>query len=291
MRCHTERWQECSGWAGPTCARGEVCDAGPAPEPTCTEHTRSACAERYNLPCEADADCGSGFECTESVSTSCSGGGSVRPDGDGGYIVETFPAECTSEPTGEYYCKLLDLPCATDAECPEGFSCEAYFTTPPCAGGGSSLGGTGAGTPAVVDCGTPPAPTFACKPSRYSGGGGVVGGGGTGGGSSGDPNGSADAGVQGPGSGAVGGVGGAGGGAAGGTGTRDAGASPPDDGEAEEDGHGHGSRRLGRLLRRLFGPGGCSLTGAVPAGDLSWLALASLLAGVALRRRRACSTR
>jgi hypothetical protein len=137
----------------------------------------------------------------------------------------------------------------------------------------------------VVDCGTPPAPTYACQPPHYSGGGGVVGGGGTIGGSSGDPNGAADGGVQGPGSGSLGGVGGAGGGAAGGTGTADAGASPPDDGEAEED--GHGSRRLGRLLRRLFGPGGCSLSGAVPAGDLSWLALASLLAGGALRRRRA----
>jgi hypothetical protein len=280
MRCHTDHWQACSDAASPSCARGEVCDAGPPPEFTCTEHTRSVCMERYNLPCEADADCGPGFDCAELISTRCSGGGGARPDGDGGFIFEPAPTECVSEPTGEYYCKLLELPCAADAECPQGLTCQQDYSTQPCGGGfvggGASVGGTG--TPVVIDCGPPPAPSYSCKPPRYAGG--SAGGGGVVGGTSGDPDGPlVDAGVgtpNGPGSGSVGGSAG-GGGAVGGTG----GATPPDEDDEES---GRGSR-LGRLLRGLFGPGGCSLAGASPAGDLSWLAVSGLLACLARRRR------
>jgi hypothetical protein len=288
MVCHTESWEACSAPASPPCARGQVCDAS-VEEPTCTRGSQSSCTERYNLPCEADADCGPGFECVESVIGSCSGGGAVRVE-DGGVVFEPGPTECTSEPTGEFYCKLLELPCAADSDCPANLICLPDYANGSCPGGGIvGGGGTGAagggtfggGAVAIdVDCGAPPPPSYSCKPPSYAGGGGTLGGASVGG-TSGIPTGGVDAGAGGPGSGSVGG------GALGGSSGTPGGSTPPgeDDGDDDEGGRPHHHPHHGHSwLRPWPGAGGCSLGGSAAAADLSWLALAGLL--FVSRRRR-----
>jgi hypothetical protein len=97
MVCHAESFTTCSGsGVAPACPPNQVCPPVPAPQPvTCTTTSYSACAFKWQLPCNVDADCGNAFTCAPAVSGTCgsaasgagtgtsTGGVSVGQDGGG----------------------------------------------------------------------------------------------------------------------------------------------------------------------------------------------------------------
>jgi MYXO-CTERM domain-containing protein len=213
-KCATEQYSDCAD-AGFTCAEGEECvkpDLPPASD--CETREISFCAPPWTLPCESATDCGAGFECVERIAMSCSNGGSageptpsgdpVPPDdGSSGFAPpadgdpvppeEEMPSECTSEPSGEFYCQLIETTCNTDADCAAGLTCQEQYgdsvscggatpDVPPEEGNGSGgAGGAGAGGDSggsddpdqdralPADC-IAPAPTYACAPPGYNSG-------------------------------------------------------------------------------------------------------------------------
>ncbi len=140
MVCAEQSSWSCDDAAMP-CAEGEDCTGNA--EPACLEELRKECTYRWELPCTVAADCGAGFECVEGMSGSCSAGSSASTgqegatsgsgaatadSGEGADATET-PApqmrapDCVSEPTGAYYCQLIEVACQQDGDCPEGYSC------------------------------------------------------------------------------------------------------------------------------------------------------------------------
>jgi MYXO-CTERM domain-containing protein len=75
MVCHTETYQECTGGGAPACPPNMQCDPLPSTLPSCTPKSVSACAYKWQLPCNVDTDCGDGFTCAPSVTGACSGSG------------------------------------------------------------------------------------------------------------------------------------------------------------------------------------------------------------------------
>lgn len=154
--CHTYAHELCSGQVEPACPPGEDCPEPPPPPPTeCEVVEESLCVPRYFLGCAEDADCGAGFTCEPMESCACSG--SAGSPG-GGAPPEPTEPECVCEPTGEGYCALVPVDCETDANCPEGWSCEELTApTQDCA----------VDSDGNVDCGTPVASTPQCVPPGY----------------------------------------------------------------------------------------------------------------------------
>lgn len=76
--CNTQTATSCSGSAPASapCPANQVCPPVPPPAPpVCTTSTYSYCAFKWQLPCNADADCGdSAFTCQPNASVTCSGG-------------------------------------------------------------------------------------------------------------------------------------------------------------------------------------------------------------------------
>lgn len=163
MVCHAETASSCSGGTAPACPANTKCDlpADTSP-PTCTTTTTSRCTFRWQLPCSADADCGSGFTCQPSVYGSCSGGsgvsggtggsagtGNVAGDAakpSGGTKTTTSPPDnCTTTTSFPGWCQVTAATCAADTDCPSNWLCqEGSF------GGGTPVstmanGTTGAG--------------------------------------------------------------------------------------------------------------------------------------------------
>lgn len=161
MVCFSYESGMCSGSAGtaPACAPDDAdcTDVKPVePEQVeCTTTVESYCTYKYQLPCEAAADCGAGFECVPYEITSCagsegtsmggdtpsaggaSGGGSdpgaaaASSGGDGAGAeapaedrAVPIDPECTTELSEDKYCKVIDVTCETAAECEEGWTCE-----------------------------------------------------------------------------------------------------------------------------------------------------------------------
>lgn len=185
MRCHTESYFECSS-AG--CKPGFDCpeDAGP----TCTERTQSLCTERYNLPCGQEGECGEGFDCNLDPYTTCWSSGGVVPDADGGLVFVDGGSGCETITPDAGYCNLLELPCQSDWECPEGLSCQTTYSYPPCTflprDPGTVAFDAGVAVPGKDDAGIgyfcpPPEARSVCRPQRWAVDGGAVIGGGFGG--------------------------------------------------------------------------------------------------------------
>jgi uncharacterized protein (TIGR03382 family) len=329
MACHADRYLICdggmagSGVGGSFGAAGAMaapCDpaAGPceepplAVEPDCHEETGQAvCTPRHELPCEVASDCGGGFDCVPSshwVCTGMGGAGSGAGGAAGAVGGPTDPPaddpaddrdagsegdfECHEEPSGVSYCQLQELPCGSDADCPDGLLCQDQYIYQPCVGGragaaagaGAAVGGAG-GSASGFDGGMAPPPDSGgfecpppvveqrCLPPEYNGGSGGMGSPPPSGGS----NGSADGGVSDPetpggAAGAAGSTSGPGAGGQGGAGGSSSG------GEDDDSGHGDGrGHHFGWLL------GGCSAASPISA-DLSWLVFG--LVALVLRRRQ-----
>jgi len=195
MVCHTETTQACSGGSAGACAPNTKCAPLPPIESVCTTHTTSTCTYRWQLPCNADSDCGGAFTCVPATRTSCpsrSGGGATASDGTSGGSgttgaggsgvsegagtppAATKPgsatppdgdvAECTTTTAFPGTCQPTATTCQADSDCPSAWTCADV------SGAGNS-GGDGAGP---VGTGTAP-------------GGSSSGAGGVGGGTSGAP--------------------------------------------------------------------------------------------------------
>ena len=140
----------------------------------------SMCTPKYLLPCKAASDCGDGFSCEEQM-TGCATAGSsgsagptpggADPAPAGGASSDPAPAplpvpvpDCSPQPTGQFQCVAKQLMCATDAQCPAGWSCfaDAVASSPACPPGGGG-------------CTSDPtlAPSPWCRPPYYGSGGSV----------------------------------------------------------------------------------------------------------------------
>jgi hypothetical protein len=96
----------------------------------------------------------------------------VPDPGAGGRDIAPVMVPCTMVPTAEKYCKLMDIACKADADCPNLFTCRqsAIMTAPlPPAGtcfvppdGGTCGGGTWAPPPPVYRC-VPPYETISVE--------------------------------------------------------------------------------------------------------------------------------
>ncbi len=172
----------------------------PAPEPAqppCEPTTELYCAPRYTQACAEAADCGPGFNCTELISMSCSGstgsaGGDADPSEPPPPDADPIPAPedmCTSTPSGEFYCELIETACETDQDCSTGLTCQDNWNRPSCTDAGGapepapadagiddgSSGSAGAGAapaedlvaPVPDDCGVSDEPAKVCAPPEY----------------------------------------------------------------------------------------------------------------------------
>jgi MYXO-CTERM domain-containing protein len=201
--CHEFNDGACTS---PACPPGEECEQAP----DCEETTRSQCTPRYTLPCQSANDCGAGFDCvtTEREQCTCSGGGSVGvpptgaggsapvPDDepkalnkDGGSTPPVAEPDCSCTTEEVTYCKLQEIACNGDSDCPETWSCASN-------GGGEDPGEAPVGRDTVVrdagaalptettrgadaavtlvgtttDAGAGPTSTSICMPPYYNGG-------------------------------------------------------------------------------------------------------------------------
>jgi MYXO-CTERM domain-containing protein len=191
MICYSWTSTACSGGAATTpCAPDMPCDAGPPvkSEEMCTTTTMKACAFRWQVPCNKDAECGTGFTCKPSVSGTCSGGGGVAVgggvSGSGGSAGGTGapppppastdagaePPMCNTTTSYPGSCQPTVTSCTADADCPGGWKCVEV----PTAGVGVDTkapapGGTATPpVPADADAGAPPPATKVCS-SPYGG--------------------------------------------------------------------------------------------------------------------------
>lgn len=122
MVCATFENESCSEDAAP-CAVDETCPR--VVDTPCTTETVRECTPKWELPCATAADCGEGFTCVESIIQWCSGGASVVDTASGGADDSAEPTECGSDPTGEFYCKVVETACTVDGDCPENWTCVA----------------------------------------------------------------------------------------------------------------------------------------------------------------------
>ena len=200
MVCHTQSYTQCSGGAAiAPCPPNTACDPVAKPAPTdCVTKTVSACAFKWQLPCNASADCGDGFTCKPNVtgcassSSGSTGSGTVLDGGGGAPTPGAGATPIAAEPTAPDfapkkpadtdggtapgcppvmetfpgYCAPTATTCAKDSDCPASWKCTEYnlpgtSSSRPASGGGTSSGGTSSGVPAPV---SDPAPVDAGAP-------------------------------------------------------------------------------------------------------------------------------
>jgi MYXO-CTERM domain-containing protein len=129
MRCYAPTLTECTGGGMTGCDPGAGGCGEPVPVDAgtqCHEEIGDAtCTLRYHVPCSAAADCGPGFACEEEVYTVCSGGGMGGSPAahDGGAVAD--PGECHTESSGNFVCRLLNLPCDSNGDCEAGLECQS----------------------------------------------------------------------------------------------------------------------------------------------------------------------
>jgi hypothetical protein len=170
MVCFAQESFDCSQ-VDVACMPGAEC-LKPAPLP-CEPTTHASCVPQYVPPCQADADCGAGFRCVEDFAFTCSGsapssggapaaGGGADPvpgaAGAGGGAapspVPVQPPECMQTGTGTFHCEVIEVVCATDADCVDGWSCLDSGVAPvTCSSGGTAgAGAAPAMRPAPATC-------------------------------------------------------------------------------------------------------------------------------------------
>lgn len=196
MLCRTQTSTTCSGSTGAPvkCDPAAGCESIPTPPPeeTCTTSTRSYCAYRWELPCNADAECGDGFVCQPSVVGTCSGGTPVDTGSTGsgtagstgtssgtasggsssagtGGATGTAPTRdtpdtsggsapvCTTTTSYPGSCRPKATTCSADADCPSLWKCTSMVS-----------GDVATKEPMPVDGGTTTGPAPAGEPPMSS---------------------------------------------------------------------------------------------------------------------------
>ena len=133
----------------PTCPAGVKCTT-PVPLPPPPASTTGTCVAKMRA-CTAAADCPAPLTC-QAQYTSCSGGGSVGPDG----VVTTSPEVCTP---GPLVCTWDPAACAADSDCSDPlYQCVKVGES-----GGSCTGGASACQPGLT-CPAPLPPTCTSTP-------------------------------------------------------------------------------------------------------------------------------
>ena len=155
MMCHGETTTVCSGGTAVKCdPNSSTCDSGSVSSaPTCTYTTVSQCIYKWQLPCNADTDCGDGFVCQPSTIGSCSGSGSAGSSGGTGTAssgtgggggsgespvpppspafdagTPTTPV-CTTTTSFPGSCQAMVTSCTVDSDCPSTWTCAASYGT------------------------------------------------------------------------------------------------------------------------------------------------------------------
>jgi MYXO-CTERM domain-containing protein len=119
------------------CPPDQKCEVPVTEPPVCTTTKVKECVYRWQLPCQADADCGAGFSCKELQTCMCSGSSGavaragsgaavpvdVAPSGTGG-VPSTPESSCTCEPSGVKTCEMIEVACTVDADCASGWTCQ-----------------------------------------------------------------------------------------------------------------------------------------------------------------------
>jgi MYXO-CTERM domain-containing protein len=172
--------QNCATPATPPCAAGATCPTVVVDAGACGS-TVKQCIPRYDLPCQADSDCGSGFTCKADQECGCAGSGGTSGTGSppvgtttttgAGAPDQPAPAvdggaappscSCTNLPTS--HCEINVINCQATGDCPAQWSCVA----PPSAATGCAVSASVDGaatttnncTPVVTD----PGPSV-CEP-------------------------------------------------------------------------------------------------------------------------------
>jgi hypothetical protein len=165
MVCHSETTTSCSGGTGAAvkCLPNAPCPTIPPPaDPVCTETTTSQCAYRWQLPCNADADCGTGFVCQPTTMGMCSdsSGSSSSSSGAGGgsgglLSSPPLPAPdagistpvCVTTTSFPGSCQPQAASCNLDSDCPSILKCVDWNLTTAVSGG-----------PMATDAGVAPTP-------------------------------------------------------------------------------------------------------------------------------------
>ncbi len=160
MICATMEEYDCSNVKDVDCAPDEPCEE---PVGECEVLEVQRCAAPWELPCEADADCGEGHTC-ELIQCVCDGaaaGGSSDeappPDGSEDPATSELVREdcgCVEADTG--WCQLSETACEEDADCPDSWTCQ---DNPEGACWADSEGNTGC---------EPADPERICMPPGYS---------------------------------------------------------------------------------------------------------------------------
>jgi hypothetical protein len=114
MSCSTRTVSECTG-GGTACNADAACQV--SPPPTCTSTTSSTCAPKYNLPCQVDSDCGSGFTC---VPEPCA----CAASNSSGTETSPIDASCGCPDTAGNICQLNPISCAAGSDCPSTWTCQ-----------------------------------------------------------------------------------------------------------------------------------------------------------------------
>ncbi len=164
MVCFTHTYDRCDPVAAYACAPNTDCP--PPPEPTCETTTERSCVPQYMLPCQAAADCGTGFDCKPVEMCTCSGGTAEptpAPDTGSGGAPSSEPqplppeSSCTCETGDSGYCQVIERACTSDAECPTDWTCSANYVQSDCVAPSTDPA-------APADCGTTEAPSMVCMP-------------------------------------------------------------------------------------------------------------------------------
>lgn len=118
MICHSQASTSCSGGTAVAvpCAPNTVCPTpSPASDPVCTATFQ--CVYPWQLPCNADVDCGDGFVCQPTPMGMCSGSAPVAGGG-------TAPAPvCVTTSSFPGSCQAKVASCSSDADCPSVWKC------------------------------------------------------------------------------------------------------------------------------------------------------------------------
>lgn len=202
MVCHSQTVTTCSG-GGTTlpCPANTICEKPPTTDPTCVDSVVSQCTYQWQLPCNADADCGAGFVCQPRTVGMCSGStgvagvgsGSATSSGTGSASTGTgggagstgapvaqppvmvvdagAPAPvCTTTTSFPGDCRPKVSTCSSDADCPAPWTCVGVAT-----GGTIGVGTVGVGSPISLDAPVAPitpvgadAPVAAGSPAPVS---------------------------------------------------------------------------------------------------------------------------